>query len=109
MQPDPRTAIAATARTNISLRILLPRLHLRSHQTDFVNPGTVCDVDRLGHPLKIYGRVALDEDDALGAGLEDFLETSAQLCLIGGFTVDGHIVIGVTSDDHRALIRLVRL
>src|SRR5665811_1550725 len=105
----PRTASAATARTNITLRILLPGLHLRGHQTDFIDPRAVSDVDRLGHPREVYGRVALDEDHTLGSGLEDFLETAAQLCLIGVLAVDGHVVLGIDRDDHGAQIRLVRL
>jgi hypothetical protein len=87
----------------------LPGLHLRSHQTNFIDPGAVRDIDRLGNPLEIDGRVALDEDDALCAGLENLLETSTQLRLIGRFTIDGNVVIGINRDDHRTLIRLVRL
>src|SRR5664280_3309904 len=105
----PRTARAATARTNITLRILLPGLHLRSHQTDFIDAGAVSGVDRLGHPLEVYGRVALDEDHTLGARFKDFLEPGAQMRLIGGLAVDGQVVLGINSDDHGALVRLVRL
>src|SRR5450759_4055601 len=105
----PRTASAATASTNISLRILLPGLHLRGHQTDFIDPGAVSDVDRLGHILEVYGRVALDEDHTLGSGLEDLLETGTELCLIGGLAVDGHVVLGLNREDHGAPGRLVRL
>src|SRR5665811_783418 len=94
----PRTANAATASTNITLRILLPGLHLCGHQTDFIDSSAVSDVDRLGHILEVYGRVALDEDHSLGAGLEDFLETAAQLCLIDGLAVDGQIVLGIDRD-----------
>src|SRR5580765_8409702 len=104
-----RIASAATARTNITLRILLPGLHFRSHQTDFIDAGTVSDIDRLGHPLEIYRRVALDENDALGACLENFLKADAQLCLISGLAIDRHVVIGINRDYHGALIRLVRL
>src|ERR1022692_1734630 len=95
----PRTASAATARTNITLRILLPGLHLRSHQTDFIDPGAVSGVDRLGYPLEVYGRVALDEDHALGARLKDLLETAAQMGVISSLAVD----------DQGTLVRLVRL
>src|ERR1022692_2121597 len=105
----PRTANAATASTNITLRILLPGLHLRGHQTDFIDAGAVRGVDRPGHPLEVYRGVALDEDDAFGAGLENFLETGAQLCLVGGLAVDSQVVLGINRDDHGALVRLVRL
>src|ERR1022692_778371 len=105
----PRTASAATARTNITLRILLPGLHLRSHQTDFIDPGAESGVDRLGYPLEVYGRVALDEDHALGARLKDLLETAAQMGVIGSLAVDGQVVRGINRDDHGTLVRLVRL
>src|ERR1039457_3593199 len=134
----PRTASAATARTNITLRILLSGLHLRSHQTDFIDPGAVSGVDRLGYPLEVYGRVALDEDHAidpgavsgvdrlgyplevygrvaldedhaLGARLKDLLETAAQMGVIGSLAVDGQVVRGINRDDHGTLVRLVRL
>src|ERR1035438_1132950 len=105
----PRTASAATASTNITLRILLPGLHLRGHQTDFIDPGAVRDVDRPADILEVYARVALDEDDTFRTGLEDFLETPAQLGLIGRLAVDCHVVLGINSDHHRAQIRLVRL
>src|ERR1035437_8802537 len=101
----PRTASAATARTNITLRILLSGLHLRSHQTDFIDPGAVSDVNRLGHPLEVKRGIAFDEDHTLGARFEDFLETCAQLRLIGGFAVDGYVVFGINRDDHGALVR----
>src|SRR4051812_17115716 len=104
----PRTANAATARTNITLRMLLPGLHFRGHQTDLIDAGAVSDIDRLGDPLEIYGRVAFDENDALGACLENFLKTSTQPCLIGSLAIDRQIVIGINCDYHRALIRLVR-
>src|ERR1035441_10897104 len=102
-------ASAATARTNITLRILLPGLHLRSHQTDFIDPGAVSGVDRFGYPLEVYGRVALDEDHALGARLQDLLETAAQMGVISSLAVDGQVVRGINRDDHGTLVRLVRL
>ena len=49
--------------------------------------------------------IALDEDHALGAGLEDLFEARSQPCLIGGLAVDQHVVILVDHDDHGALIR----
>src|ERR1017187_3245517 len=105
----PRTASAATARTNITLRILLPGLHLCSHQTDFIDSGAVSGVDRLGNPLEVNGRVALDEDHTLGARLKDFLEPRPQMLGIGGLAIDGQVMLGINRDDHGALVRLVRL
>src|ERR1019366_5172303 len=103
----PRTANAATARTNITLRILLPGLHLRSHQTDFIDSGAVSGVDRLGHPLEIYGGVALDESPARAARLKNLLETGTQMCVSGGLAVDRQVVLGINRDDHGTLVRLV--
>src|SRR5690242_16485428 len=97
-------ANAATATTNIALRILLSGLHLRRHQTNLVDSGAMGDVDCFGHPLEIQGGIALYENHTLRARLEDFFETAAQTCLIGTFAVDGHIVISVNHNDHRALV-----
>ena len=79
-----RIASAATARTNITLRILLPGLHLRSHQSNLIDAGAVSDIDCLGHIREIYGRVALDENYAFGACLEDFFQTWAKFGLVSG-------------------------
>src|ERR1039458_7062545 len=103
----PRTANAATASTNITLRILLPGLHLRGHQTDLIDPGAVSDVDRPGDPLEVYGRVALDEDNPLGAGLENLLETGAQMRLIDGLAVDGQVMLG-RSEEHTSELQSLR-
>src|SRR5260370_15769408 len=101
-------ANAATARTNmllinIPLRILLSGLHLRRHQTDFVDSGSMGDVDCLGHPLEIQGGVALHEYHTLRTRLEDLFQTAAQTRLIGELTVYGHIVIGIYHTNHFAL------
>src|SRR6478609_5795869 len=100
-------ASAVAARTNTHLRILLASLHLRGHQTDLINAGTMSNVDRLGHPLIFQRGVAFDKDDAFGTGLEDLFETLAHLGLVGIFAIDRVLVIGVDDDDHRALVALI--
>ncbi len=48
------------------------------HQAYFIDACAVGDIDRFGHVLIFQIRVALDEDDAFGAGLEDLFQPRSQ-------------------------------
>src|SRR5205085_1469814 len=104
-----KSAIAATPRIRVSLRMLLSRLHLGSHQTDFIDTGAMRDIDRLRDPHEVQARVALYEDDALGAGFEDFLKPVTKLFFRLRLIVDRVVVLLVDDNDYSPLIRLIRL
>src|SRR5215510_14128007 len=97
-------AAPATARTNIQLRMLLTSLHLRSHETYFVDTGAMRDIDRFGYPLILQSRIALHEDHTFSARLEDFFQAPAHIGFVGVLTVDLVVVVCINDDDHGALI-----
>src|ERR1043166_10210881 len=83
---------------------LLSGLHFSGHQADLIETSAMRDVDRLGHPLIFEIRIALDEYDAFGAGLEDLGQTRPEFLLVGIFAVDHHVMILVDHDHDGALV-----
>src|SRR5437016_5627535 len=74
LQPMFAAARAHAARTRTHLRMLLPCLHLGGHQTYLIDARAMRDIDGFGHPLIFEVGIALHEDHALGARLEDLFE-----------------------------------